>query len=74
MRKGPDCDWDKRKILNLKEYDEKILRTVKKIGMFAVMETFQKSLGFSSLHWLLDTLLEVPLKGKMFVKILTLVI
>ena len=55
-------------------YDENILRTVKKIGMFAVMETFQKSLGFISLHWLLDTLREVPLKGKRFVKILTLVI
>ena len=69
MRKGPDCDCDKRKILNLKEDDEKILRTVKKIGMFAVMETLQKSLDFSSLH-----LREVPLKGKRFVKILTLVI
>jgi hypothetical protein len=27
-------------------YDEKILKTVKKIGMFAVMETFQQSLEF----------------------------
>ena len=42
--------------------------------LFAVMVTFEESLGLSVFYWLLDTLREVPFKGIRFVKILTLVI